>query len=97
MSGEVNTFPLKRKQKEWLSFTVLVDLLPDWLNVKPATKMTELIFRFTPDELEVLQALIEFHSGSELPEWLSEDAYDSLFEKVMSNWYETENQDQSPV
>ena len=47
--------------------------------------MTELIFRFTPEELEVLQALIEFHAGSELPEWLSEDAYDSLFEKVMSN------------
>ena len=45
----------------------------------------ELIFRFTPDELEVLQTLIEFHSGSELPEWLNEDAYDSLFDKVMSN------------
>ena len=45
----------------------------------------ELIFRFTPDELEVLQALIEFHAGSELPEWLNEDAYDSLFDKVMSN------------
>jgi len=47
--------------------------------------MEEMIFRFTPEELEVLQALIEFHSGSELPEWLSEDAYDSLFDKVMSN------------
>ena len=47
--------------------------------------MTELIFRFTPEELEVLQALIEFHSGCEIPEWLSEDAYDSLFDKVMSN------------
>ena len=45
----------------------------------------ELIFRFTPDELEVLQALIEFHSGSELPEWLNQDDYDSLFNKVMSN------------
>jgi hypothetical protein len=47
--------------------------------------MTDLIFRFTPEELEVLQALIEFHQGCEIPEWLSEDAYDSLFDKVMSN------------
>ena len=47
--------------------------------------MTELIFRFTHEELEVLQALIEFHSGCEIPEWLSEDSYDSLFDKVMSN------------
>ena len=47
--------------------------------------MQELIFRFTPEELEVLQALIEFHSAAELPEWLSEDAYNSLFDKVMSN------------
>lgn len=73
------------KQREWLSFISLVDLLPDWLNVKPATEMTELIFRFTPEEVEVLQALIEFHSGCEIPDWLSEDAYDSLFDKVMSN------------
>lgn len=49
------------------------------------TMMTELIFRFTPEELEVLQALIEFHSGAEIPDWLSEEAYDSLFEKVMGN------------
>ena len=41
-------------------------------------------YQFTDEEVEVLQALIEFHSGSELPEWLSEDAYDSLFDKVMS-------------
>jgi hypothetical protein len=47
--------------------------------------MEEMIFRFTPEEVEVLQTLIDFHSGSELPEWLSEDAYDSLFNKVMSN------------
>lgn len=47
--------------------------------------MTELIFRFTPEEVEVLQALIEFHQGCEIPDWLSEDAYDSLFDKVMSN------------
>ncbi len=48
--------------------------------------MTEtMIFNFTPEEVEVLQALIEFHVGAELPEWLNEDAYDSLFDKVMSN------------
>ena len=45
----------------------------------------EMIFRFTPEEVEVLQALIEFHQGCEIPDWLSEDAYDSLFYKVMSN------------
>ena len=48
-------------------------------------EMTELIFRFTLEEVKVLQALIEFHSGSEIPDWLSEDAYDSVFDKVMSN------------
>ena len=45
----------------------------------------ELIFRFTIEEVEVLQALIEFHSGCEIPDWLSEDSYDSLFDKVMGN------------
>ena len=45
----------------------------------------EMIFRFTPEEVEVLQALIEFHQGCEIRDWLSEDAYDSLFDKVMSN------------
>jgi len=45
----------------------------------------ELIFRFTPEEVKVLQALIEFHSGSEIPDWLSKDAYDSVFDKVMSD------------
>lgn len=45
----------------------------------------ELIFRFTPDELDVLQALIDFHSGAELPEHINQDDYDSLFDKVMSN------------
>jgi hypothetical protein len=43
----------------------------------------ELIFRFTPDELEVLQALIDFHIGSELPDHINQDAYDSLFDKVI--------------
>ena len=47
--------------------------------------MTEMIFRFTPEELEVLQALIEFHSDEDLPAWMNEDAFDSLFNKVMSN------------
>ena len=38
---------------------------------------------FTPEEFEVLRALIEFHMGSELPDWLSEEVYDTLFDKVM--------------
>lgn len=46
--------------------------------------MKEITYKFTPDEVEVLQALIDFHQGCEIPEWLSEDAYDSLFDKVMS-------------
>ena len=41
-------------------------------------------YQFTDEEVKVLQALIEFHQGCEIPEWLSEDAYDSLFDKVMS-------------
>ena len=45
----------------------------------------QMIFKFTPEEVEVLQALIEFHQGCEIPDWLSEEAYDSLFDKVMSN------------
>lgn len=44
-----------------------------------------MIFRFTPEEVEILQALIEFHSADELPEWINEDTFDSLFNKVMSN------------
>jgi hypothetical protein len=46
--------------------------------------MKEITYKFTPDEVEVLQALIEFHQGCEIPEWLNEEAYDSLFGKVMS-------------
>ncbi len=46
--------------------------------------MTELIFRFTPEELEVLQSIIQFIDG-DIPEWMNDDAYDSLFNKVMSN------------
>ena len=51
----------------------------------PEMNKEELIFRFTLEEVKVLQALIEFHSGSDIPDWLSEDAYDSVFDKVMSN------------
>jgi len=47
--------------------------------------MTELIFRFTPEELEVLQALIGFFNDVGIPDHVDQDAYDSLFEKVMSN------------
>ncbi len=46
--------------------------------------MTELIFRFTPEELEVLQSVLEFIDG-DIPEDMDEDAYDSLYQKVMSN------------
>jgi hypothetical protein len=46
--------------------------------------MTELIFRFTPDELEVLQSILQFIDG-DIPDWMNEDDYESLFNKVMSN------------
>ncbi len=47
--------------------------------------MTELIFRFTPEELEVLQSLIEFFNDVGIPDGVDQESYDSLFEKVMSN------------
>ena len=47
--------------------------------------MTELIFRFTPDELEVLQEMIQFFYDVGIPDHINQDDYDSLFEKVMSN------------
>jgi hypothetical protein len=47
--------------------------------------MTEMIFRFTPEELEVLQSLIGFFNDEDVPEWMNQDAFDSLFNKVMSN------------
>lgn len=64
-----------------------MDLLLNSLNVKQVIEMTkeQMIFKFTPEEVKVLQALIEFHQGCEIPDWLSEEAYDSLFDKVMSN------------
>jgi succinate dehydrogenase flavin-adding protein (antitoxin of CptAB toxin-antitoxin module) len=46
--------------------------------------MEEMIFRLTVEELEVLQSLIQFVDG-DIPDWMNEDAYDSLFNKVMSN------------
>jgi hypothetical protein len=46
--------------------------------------MQELIFRFTPEELVVIQELILFIQD-DIPEWMNEDAYHSLYEKVMSN------------
>ena len=46
--------------------------------------MQELIFRFTPEELVVIQELILFIQD-DIPEWMNEDAYDSLFNKVMTN------------
>jgi hypothetical protein len=47
--------------------------------------MTEtMTFNFTPEEVEVLQSIISFIDG-DIPEWMNEDAYDSLFNKVMSN------------
>lgn len=45
----------------------------------------ELIFRFTPEELEVLQEFIQYFHGVGIPDHINQDAYDSLYEKVMSN------------
>lgn len=42
------------------------------------------MFNFTPEELDVLQSLIQFIDG-DIPEWMNEDDYNSLYEKVMSN------------
>ena len=43
--------------------------------------------QLTDEELEVLQALVEFHVGCEIPDekvaWLNEDAYDSVVDKVL--------------
>jgi hypothetical protein len=73
------SLPLQLKQDS-------VSLLMKFNNSSiPEMNKEELIFRFTLEEVKVLQALIEFHSGSEIPDWLSEDAYDSVFDKVMSN------------
>lgn len=38
---------------------------------------------FTPAEYEVLTALIEYHIGSEIPDWIDENAYDSVVDKVL--------------
>ncbi len=47
--------------------------------------MTELIFRITPEELEVLQDFILYFNDVGIPDHVDQDAYDSLFNKVMSN------------
>ena len=47
--------------------------------------MTELIFRFTPEELEVLQEFILHFHNVGIPDHIDQEAYDSLYEKVMSN------------
>lgn len=47
--------------------------------------MQELIFRFTPEELNVLQEMIQFFYDVGVPDHINEDDYDSLFDKVMSN------------
>ena len=62
-----------------------MDLLLDWLNVKPATEMTEMIFRFTPEELDVLQTILSFFDGNDYEDDLDVESYESLFNKVMSN------------
>lgn len=45
----------------------------------------ELIFRFTPDELNTLQEMIQFFYDVGIPDHINQDDYDSLFNKVMSN------------
>jgi hypothetical protein len=47
--------------------------------------MTELIFRFTPEELEVLQEFVQHFHDVGIPDSMNQEAYDSLYEKVMSN------------
>lgn len=47
--------------------------------------MTELIFRLTPQELEVLQSILSFFDGNDYEDDLDVDSYESLFNKVMSN------------
>jgi hypothetical protein len=47
--------------------------------------MTELIFRFTPEELNVLQTILSFYDGNDYEDDLDVDNYQSLFYKVMSN------------
>lgn len=37
---------------------------------------------FTDDELNVLTALVEFHVGNDIPEWMSIDAYNSVIDKI---------------
>jgi len=45
--------------------------------------MSQTTLKLTAEELEVLQALVEFHVGCEIPDWLNEEACDSVVEKVL--------------
>ena len=47
--------------------------------------MSQTTLQLTAEELEVLQALVEFHVGCEIPDWLNEEAYDSVVDKVLGN------------
>jgi hypothetical protein len=47
--------------------------------------MTELIFRFTLEELNVLQDILSFFDGNDYEDDLDVENYQSLFNKVMSN------------
>jgi hypothetical protein len=45
--------------------------------------MSQTTLQLTAEELEVLQALVEFHVGCEIPDWLNVEAYDSVVDKVL--------------
>jgi hypothetical protein len=45
----------------------------------------EMIFRFTPEELNVLQDILSFFDGNDYEDDLDVENYQSLFNKVMSN------------
>jgi hypothetical protein len=47
--------------------------------------MQEMIFRFTPEELNVLQDILSFFDGNDYEDDLDVENYQSLFNKVMSN------------
>ena len=47
--------------------------------------MEEMIFLFTPEELNVLQDILSFFDGNYYEDDLDVENYQSLFNKVMSN------------
>jgi hypothetical protein len=62
--------------------------------------MTLTTLQFTPEELKVLRALIEFHLGCDVPEWLNQESYDSVIDKVLEvcpskNWHKGGSKDPS--